>query len=72
MHGRTQQGTASLLASCSNSSNDGFSCTEVELPTGKVVKEEEGLCSLGEDVVHTHGHQILPDGIMLIAQLRNL
>lgn len=68
----TQESTASLSTGSSNSSDNSFSRSEVEFSTGKVIKEEEGLSSLCEDVVYTHCDQILTDGAMLIAQLGDL
>lgn len=68
----TQESTASLSTGSSNPSNNSFSRTEVELSTGKVIEEEEGLSPLCEDVVDTHGNQILTNGVMLTAQLGNL
>ena len=60
------------MTGCGNSSNNRYSCTEIKLPAGKVIEEEERLCSLCEDVIHTHRHQVLTDGIVLIAELGDL
>jgi hypothetical protein len=42
----TKESTSSLSTSFSDSSYNGFSCAKVKLSTGKVIKEEEGFCSL--------------------------
>lgn len=44
----------------------------VEFAAGKIVQEEEGLGSLSQDVIDTHGHQVLPDGVVFLALLCNL
>lgn len=72
MGDHTKESTSSFSTSFSNSSNNGFSRTEVKFSTGKVIEEEEGLCSLCQNVIYTHCNQILTNGIMFIAQLGNL
>lgn len=72
MAGHTKKSTSSFSTSFSNSSNNSFSYTEVKFSTGKVIKEEEGLCSLCQNIINTHCYQILTNGIMFVAQLGNL
>lgn len=68
----TEEGTPSFPACLCDPSNNSCSCTEVKFSTGKVIEEEEGLCSLGQDVIHTHCNQVLTNGVMFVALLGNL
>lgn len=68
----TKKSTSSFSTSFSDSSDNSFSCIEVKFSTGKVIKEEEGFCSLCQNIIYTHCNQILTNGIMLVALLGNL
>ena len=70
--GHTEERTPSLHTRFGDSSHNSFRGAEVEFPTGKVIEEEEGLCSLCQNVIYTHSNQVLANGIMFIALLGNL
>lgn len=72
MVGHTKESTSSFPTGSGNSSNNSFSCIEVKFSTGKVIKEEEGLCPLGQNIIYTHCNQILANGLMSITLLGNL
>lgn len=68
----TQQGTTRHLASFCNPTNHRGSHTYIQLPTGEVIQEEEWLCSLSQNIIHTHGYQVLAKGVVDVACLCNL
>lgn len=68
----TEEGTPSCPARFGDASNNRCSSANVKFPTGKIVEEEEGLCPLCQDIVHTHGNQVLANGTVLVALLGNL
>ena len=47
MEAHTEESTSSLSTSLGDPSDNSFSRMEVKFSTGKVIKEKEGLCSLG-------------------------
>ena len=72
MEAHTEESTSSLSTSLGDPSDNSFSRMEVKFSTGKVIKEKEGLCSLGQNVIYTHRNQILTNGLMFTALLGNL
>lgn len=54
------------------SNDNSFSRMEVKFSTGKVIKEKEGLCSLGQNVIYTHIAANPDNGLMFTALLGNL
>lgn len=72
MDSHTKESTSSFPTGSGDSSDNSFSCTEVKFSTRKVIKEEEGLCPLGQNIIYTHCNQILANGIMFVTLLGNL
>lgn len=68
----TKESTSSFSTSFCDSSNNSFGRVEVKFSTGKVIEEEEGLCSLCQNIIYTHGDQILTNGVVFIALLGDL
>lgn len=68
----TQQSTAGHLTGFSDAADHRGGHVNVQDPAGEVVEEEERLGALSQNVVHTHGHQVLPQAAVLAARLRDL
>jgi len=60
------QRTASQLATLGDALDHVGGGVDVELAAGEVIEEEQRLCTLHQDVVDAHRHQILADGVMLV------
>lgn len=68
----TQESTSCTPASLSYSFFDGFHHFSIEFATGQMAEEEEGLSPLGQEVIDTQGHQVLPDGVVPFTDLGHL
>ena len=60
--------TAGFLAGTGNTRDHVGNLRRLKFADGEVVKKKQRLCPLHEDVVDTHRHGILPNGIMPIQQ----
>ena len=58
------QGAARQFATPADAGNHRCGCVHVESTRGIVVKEEQGLGSGHDEVVHAHGHQVYADGVV--------
>ena len=62
----TDQCAAGEFAAAGDALDHVGGSVDVELAAGEVVEEEQRLGALHQDVVHTHRHQILANGVMLV------
>ena len=60
--------TAGLLAGTGNALYDFSYSFRIKLAYCKIVEEEQGLRTLNNDIVYTHGYGILTDGVMLVQE----
>src|SRR5262249_57226035 len=56
--------TTGLAAALRDTGNDGARRLDLELPGREVVEEEQRLCSLRQEVVHAHSHEVDADAGM--------
>src|SRR5262249_39946084 len=66
MFGRfsANQRAAGLTAPCHDPVYDRFGNFDIELATDKIIKEKKRRCTLGQNIVYTHGDQVDSDSVV--------
>jgi len=59
------EGTSCLVASSGNTLNNLLCHLIIQGSHGQIIQKKQGLCSLDNDVVDTHGHKVNTNGVML-------
>ena len=62
----TDQCTSGLLAALCHTTDDRRNLFRVVLSACDIVQEEQRLSTCTGNVIHTHGHRVNTDGVMLI------